>query len=144
MVTAHFSTRKRDGVPSTRFDQLNAAIGHSGGQTLRHRTRGRRPKGSVQVPEKARWLLLSRLKNAWPRTLSRASLSNVAAILAESAGFTGRSDWCGPILKATLSLCSSVRLDMNWSFEVGLSRAGDTRYSDPSHTAPLSRRQAKS
>ena len=71
MVTAHFSTRKRDGVPSTRFDRLNAAIGHSGDQTLRLRTRGRRPKGTVQVPVKARWFHLSRLKNACPRTISR-------------------------------------------------------------------------
>ncbi len=144
MVTAHFSTRKRDGVPSTRFDRLNAAIGHSGDQTLRLRTRGRRPKGIVQVPEQARWLLLSRLKNAWPRTISRGGFSDAAATLVESAGFAGRRGWCGPILELGFRPCDSVRLDMNWSFEVGLSRAGDTRYSDPSHTAPLSRRQAKS
>ena len=38
---------------------------------------------------------------------------------------------------------ASVRLDMNWSFEVGLSRAGDTRYNDPTYPAPLSPRQGK-
>ena len=59
------------------------------------------------------------------------------------AGFAGQPGWLGSITKTMLVNGVTGRLDMNWSFEVGLSRAGDTRYNDPSYSAPLSPRQGK-